>query len=230
MKHFLFVDDNVAFAENLAEIARDGGDEVTVAASGREAVELARSTRFDALLTDMRMPIMTGAALVHEIRAVDRGLPAIVVTAYTGEADLEAARHEGVLAVLPKPVPIARLLSLLKVARREGLVALVDDDPALADNLSELLRERGFSAVTAASVAQASTLGGAKPFAAVVDLRMPGAPDGAALRLLLERDPKLPVLVMSGHQEALAAMQWPAAFLKPFDSGRLLDAVEKLWH
>src|SRR5205823_596677 len=85
VRRYLLVDDNLAFAENLAEILRDGGAEVSVAGNGARALELARAGRFDALVTDMRMPVMSGATLVHEIRRVDPALPAIVVTAYTGE-------------------------------------------------------------------------------------------------------------------------------------------------
>jgi len=230
MKKYLMVDDNLAFAENVAEILRDGGAEVTVAGSAQQALELARQTRFDALVTDMRMPVMSGARLVHEIRSVDPGLPAIVITAYTGESDLLAAREEGLLAVLPKPVPIEKLIALLASARHNGLVALVEDDSALADNLTEALRDRGFSGVTARSVAETDRLGGVSPFVALVDLRMPGGPDGAALRRLLERIPQLPVLVMSAHPDAIAHSSWPVAFQKPFKTSELLEAVEKLWH
>ena len=113
MKRYLVVDDNAAFAENLAEILRDAGAEVVVAEHGQNALALSGRTRFDALVTDMRMPAMSGARLVHEIRRIDPGLPAVVVTAYTGESDLLAARQEGLLAVLPKPVPVDKLLSLL---------------------------------------------------------------------------------------------------------------------
>ena len=229
MKRFLFVDDNIAFAENLAEIVRDDGDEVTVAEGGAQALELARATKFDCLVTDMRMPVMNGAKLVHEIRRVDRGLPAIVVTAYTGESDLLAAREEGLLAVLPKPVPIDRLVAFLRVAKRNGLVALIEDDHALADNLAEALRDRGFSAVMAHSVSEAERLGGVKPFAALVDLRVPGGPDGAALRLLIEAQPQLPVLVMSGFPEAISMEKWPTVFEKPFETPRLLAALEQHW-
>jgi CheY-like chemotaxis protein len=120
MRRYLIVDDNVAFAENLAEILRDEGEEAVVVSGGDQAIEAARKTRFDALVTDMRMPVMNVARLVHEIRAVDHGLPAIVITAYSGEDDLTAARAEGLLAVLPKPAPIPRLIELLRLARRAG--------------------------------------------------------------------------------------------------------------
>src|SRR5512134_1318642 len=128
MRRYLVVDDNRAFAENLAEIVRDLGDEVDVAASGEAALALARARRFDCLVTDMRMPFMGGAELVHRLRRVDPGLPAVVVTAHVGDDELERARQEGLLAVLPKPVPLGRLLEALAGARRDGLVVVVEDD------------------------------------------------------------------------------------------------------
>jgi DNA-binding NtrC family response regulator len=200
---------------------------VTVVGGGAQAIEAARATRFDAMITDMRMPVMTGARLVHEIRAVDPGLPAVVVTAYTGEDDLVAARDEGLLAVLPKPAPIPRLIELLRQARRNGLVALVDDDSALADNLAEALRDRGFSAVTAHSVAETGRLGGVRPFAALVDIRVKGGGDGDALRSVLRQNPGLPVFAMTAFPESMHAIEALRIFEKPFETGELLDAIEE---
>lgn len=228
MRRYLIVDDNAAFAENLAEILRDDGAEVGVVGGGPQALEAAREVRFDALITDMRMPVMSGARLVHEIRAYDHGLPAIVVTAYTGEDDLLAAREEGLLAVLPKPAPIPRLLELLRRARRDGVVALVEDDPCLADNLAEALRDRGFSAVTARSVAETGRLGGVKPFAALVDIRVKGGPDGEALRTLLKQIPGLPVLAMTAFADARNAAQALRIFEKPFSTDDVLRSIEEI--
>ncbi len=227
MRRYLIVDDNPDFAENLAEILRDQGDEVAIAAGGPEALALARDTRFDALVTDMRMPHMGGAELVHEVRRLDPGLAALVITAHAGDDALEAARREGLLAVLPKPVPVDRLLELLAAARRDGLVVVVEDDQRLSDNLCEVLRGRGFAAVTAASVLETERLGPVRPFAALVDLRVPGGPDGEAMRRLAQRFPQLPMIVMTGvHGEA--PLPSLALFKKPFDTGALLAAVERL--
>lgn len=233
-RRYLLVDDNVAFGENLAEILGDLGAEVTLASGGPAALEVARARGpFDGLITDMRMPVMSGARLVHEIRAIDPGLPALVVTAYTGEADLLAARREGLLGVLPKPVPVDRLLALLACARRDGLVAIVEDDFALADNLCELLRDDGFSAVTAASVVDADRFAGVRPFAALADMRLPGAPDGAAVTKLTQTFPGLPVLVMTAFHDsvtrALAGVESDTVFYKPFDPARLLASLDRLW-
>jgi len=226
MRHYLIVDDNRAFAENLGEIVRDLGDEVTVAEDGTSALAFARARRFDAVVTDMRMPFMGGAELVHHLRRIDPGLSAIVVTAYVRDGDLEAARREGLLATLPKPVPIARLLELLGAARRDGLVVVIEDDTALCDNLCEALRGRGFAAVTAGSVLETERLGPVRPFCALVDLRVPGGPDGEAMQRLAEKYPGLPMLVETGCLVA-PPRSAAAVFLKPFDTVALLAEVER---
>ncbi len=226
-RRYLVVDDNVAFAENLAEIIADVGDEAVVVDSGARALELAKQERFDALISDMRMPVMNGAELVHRIRRADPALPALVVTAYTADDELAAARQEGLIGVLPKPVPVPRLLELLGAARRNGLVALVEDDASLADNLTEALRLRGFAAVTAHSVTETERLG-VKPFAAVVDLRLPGGADGDAMRRLAAKFPGLPMIVITAHSEAPPPVPSVAFFAKPFDTRALLDTIERL--
>jgi CheY-like chemotaxis protein len=226
MRRYLIVDDNVAFAENIAEIIGDAGDaEAMIAESGARAVALAKSHTFDVLVSDMRMPLMNGAQLVHSIRRVDPGLPAILVTAYTGDEALAVARAEGLLAILPKPVPVRRLIDLLGRARRDAVVAIVEDDVAMADNLTEALRGRGFTAVTARSVTDTERLGSLRPFTALVDLRLPGGGDGEAMRRLAAKYPGLPMFVTTAYHVE-PPLPYVARFTKPFDTGALLDAVE----
>jgi CheY-like chemotaxis protein len=227
VRSYLIVDDNALFAENLAEILCDTGAEAAIADGGERALALVKERRFDAMICDMRMPVMSGAEVVHRVRRTDPGLPALVVTAYTADDDLTAARQEGLLAVLPKPVPMERLLQLLQGARRDGLVALVEDDVAFADNLAEVLRARGFAAVTASSVLEAERLG-VRPFVALVDLRMPGGPDGEAMRKLAHKFPGLPQIVLTAHAHAAPPLESSAVFHKPFDTGSLLSYVEAL--
>jgi CheY-like chemotaxis protein len=227
MRRYLVVDDNQDFAENVAEILHDRGDEVAIATSGPEALSLARAQRFDAVLTDMRMPLMGGAELVHEIRRLDPGAAAMVITAHVGDDALQAARREGLLAVFQKPVAIGALLAVLGVARRDGLVAIVEDDARLADNLCDALRTRGFAAVTAMSIVETERLGPIHPFCALVDLRVPGGPDGEALRLLSAKYPGIPVVIITGLPD-VPDVGHVRHFTKPFDTSALLDAVESL--
>ena len=227
MRNYLIVDDNRAFAENLAEIVRDLGDEVSIAESGPQALELARERRYDCLVTDMRMPFMGGAELVHEVRRLDPGLPAVVVTAHVGDDELGKARQEGLLAVLSKPVPIGRLLELVAVARRDALAVVVEDDVHMSDNLTEALRTRGVATVTAGSILETERLGPVRPFVALVDLHVPGGPAGEAMRRLQQRFPGLPMLVVTAFHDP-PPMEFEALFAKPFDTGALLDTVDRI--
>jgi CheY-like chemotaxis protein len=199
-----------------------------VAEGGVRALELVKSRRFDAMICDMRMPLMSGAEVVHQVRRIDPALPAIVVTAYTADNDLEAARKEGLLAVLSKPVPMQRLLELLQVARRDGLVALVEDDAAFADNLAEAMRGHGFAAIMAGSILETERIGDVKPFVALVDLRMPDGADGDAMRSLAQKFPKVPQVVVTAHSHSAPPVNAKAVFHKPFDTGQLLSYLDEL--
>ena len=118
-RRYLVIDDNRPLADNLAEILEDrAGAVVEVAHSGRDALTRLRRVAFDAAVTDMRMPGLSGAELVQAMRAQDAQLPILLLTAYTTDDELESARGQGVLGVLPKPVPIDQLLLLLAGASR----------------------------------------------------------------------------------------------------------------
>ncbi len=228
MRRYLIVDDNRAFAENLSEILRDQGDEVVVVGNGALALAAVKAQTFNAMITDMRMPVMGGAQLVHEVRRVDPGLPAIVVTAYTQENDLSSARQEGLLAVLPKPVPIHQLLVLLNAARRNGVVAVIENDVSMCDNLVEALRDRGFTAITANSALEARRLGEIRPFAALVDLQLAGSSQGEVAQELSRKFMGLPLLVMTGFPELRPSFEASEVYLKPFEIGELLTRLEAL--
>jgi CheY-like chemotaxis protein len=228
MRSYLIVDDNRALAENLAEIIRDRGDDAVVAGSGSEALALVARSRFDALLTDLRMPVMDGNELVREVRRTDPGVPAIVITAFSNDAGIRAAHNEGPLAVLAKPVPVPLLLHLLGVARRNGRVLLIEDDAVLADNLTEILQDRGFSVIRLADAGAIDDIPPIPPLLAIVDLRIPGAPDGGAARRLADRFPGLPLFVVTGHRGIPPPPEAHRFFLKPFDTGDLVAAIDGL--
>lgn len=228
MRRYLLVDDNVAFAENLAEILEAEGAMARVVSSPGEALAVLNSDpRFDAVVSDMRMPEMSGAQLLQQVREIDPALPAVVITAYTGDDDLRLARDQGLLAVLSKPVKPDVLTDTLARARRGGLVAVVEDDPALADNLTEALRTQGFATVTASNVLEAEKLSHLQPFCAVMDLRLPGGPDGAALDAFRRRFPQVPVFVVTAHADEATPPPCERLFVKPFSTPLLMDELER---
>lgn len=142
MRKFLIVDDNIALAENLAEIIADADvGEAVLAESGAQALVLAADIQFDALVSDVRMPNMSGVELFQRMRLVDPGLPAVLITANTTSDELISARQQGILCILPKPVPIARLLDLLIHARPRSQPVLEADVFTTWSNAGRLMNE-----------------------------------------------------------------------------------------
>lgn len=230
MKRVLLVDDNAAFAENTGEILRDLGFDVTIADAGNVALEQVRTARFDALVTDMRMPGMDGGQLLQAIRQLDPGLPAIVLTAFSSDASLAVARREGVYAILPKPIDVRRMISHLERARRDAIVALVDDDAALTDALTEILREAGYTVVSAVNLVELESLCGVRPGCAIVDWRLPGGANGEALRRIRAGCPDIPVVLITGHELEAPVGGVQALFHKPFRTADLLREVDQAMH
>jgi CheY-like chemotaxis protein len=221
---YLLVDDNADFRENLAEILLDHGAQVQVANDGAEALELVRATRFDAIVTDMRMPRMSGAEFLHALREIDNDVPVVLLTAFSNEVQLRAARGDGLLAVLSKPQPMPRLISVLDNAQR-GTVAVVDDDQALCENLTEVLNGRGLTVVAARALTDVEAFG-VRPFAALVDLHMPGSKPGAALEQMVRRFPQARTIVITAFSgDAPPSVE---CFTKPFDTSVLIDRLEAL--
>jgi signal transduction histidine kinase len=66
--------------------------------------------RFDAVITDERMPSMSGSGLIREVRGIRSEIPILLVTGYPGAAVVQRARDAGVDAVLGKPL-LARELA-----------------------------------------------------------------------------------------------------------------------
>ena len=142
-RRYLVVDDNQPLAENLAEILETSGAEVDVELDPRVALERLKARRYTALVTDMRMPGLSGAELLAAAREADPSLPALVVTAFIGDSDLAQVERMGVLATLPKPVPVETLLQRLEQARRGAVVWVVSAGSDGMSRVMEFVRDHG---------------------------------------------------------------------------------------
>lgn len=224
-RKYLVVDDNVAFADNVAEILGDAGAEVRVVPGALEALEALGQTRFDGVVTDMRMPGISGSEFLKRLRSIDPGVPVVLLTAWAQDAQIDEARRLGLLAFLSKPTGTRQLITLMERARRDACVVLIDDDHALLENLSEALAQRGFTACSASSIKELGELH-VKPLAALVDVRLPGSADGAAVEKVKELFPETPMLVVTAAREfdegGLEIVR------KPFDTAKLMARLEAL--
>ena len=93
MKRVLIVDDDRRMRRTLQIVIESMGLESAGAANANEARELLSTARFDLVLTDLKMPEVSGIDLLGEIRAERPKLPVILITAYgTIQTAIEAMR------------------------------------------------------------------------------------------------------------------------------------------
>jgi DNA-binding NtrC family response regulator len=110
----LVVDDHIPLAENIAELLEGAGHPAVTAASAEQALQVLEIDAIHALITDFRLPGLNGADLIREMHRRGRLIPAIVMSAYSDDGTVGAARAAGALEVLCKPIPPARLLELVE--------------------------------------------------------------------------------------------------------------------
>lgn len=104
----LVVDDEADARELLKTVLETYGADVTVAASGREAMEKLEEFEPQVLISDIGMPGEDGYSFIRRVRALDaqRGgrIPAVALTAYAREEDRRRSLLAGFQMHLPKPV------------------------------------------------------------------------------------------------------------------------------
>jgi PAS domain S-box-containing protein len=118
-RHLLVVDDSAMNREVVERALGHEGARLTLAVDGQQALQTltARPDGFDAVLMDVRMPVMDGLTATRLIRD-DLGLtelPIIALTAGVTPEEQAAARAAGVDDILPKPLDLERLTEHLVV-------------------------------------------------------------------------------------------------------------------
>ena len=115
-KSILIIDDDAGMLRALDKVLTGAGAVVTRAQSAGDAVEIltVRKEKFDLVITDLRMPFVTGLTVVCAIHQIFPELPVIVLTAF-GSADVKAeCFRQGAAAFLEKPLDASELLAAVE--------------------------------------------------------------------------------------------------------------------
>ncbi len=114
-KRLLIAEDNLINREVCTEMLRDTGLAIEVAENGLQALEKARSSRYDAILMDMQMPVLNGLEATRAILALPgyANIPIIAMTANVFEEDRRDTRTAGMVDHIGKPVDPEELINTL---------------------------------------------------------------------------------------------------------------------
>ncbi len=136
----LVVEDDEALREALLDTALMAGLAATGAADGSAALARLKDERFDLVISDIQMAPMDGHALLREIRAADRELPVVLMTAHESIQSAVDALRDGATDYLIKPFEAEVLLGRLDTWLPQA-PALSDDDVIAVDPVSQQVYE-----------------------------------------------------------------------------------------
>jgi CheY-like chemotaxis protein len=112
----LIVEDSEDTLSLLSMIFEREGATVTTASSAAEALNRALSRRPSIIVSDIGMPEVDGYQLLEQLRILPglNQVPAIAISGYASEEDRERALSVGYLALVPKPIDIDVLFTLIQ--------------------------------------------------------------------------------------------------------------------
>lgn len=118
--HILLAEDNLINREIAVKILECKDIKVTLAENGQEAVDTfinAKEGTFDAIIMDVRMPVMDGITATRKIRAMERAdakhIPIIAMTANAFDDDRRECLEAGMNAHVSKPVNPVEVYEIL---------------------------------------------------------------------------------------------------------------------
>jgi len=222
----LLVDDEEEFTSAAAKVLRRRGFEILVAPNGIKAIEVVEEQRVDAVVLDMKMPGLDGAAVFDRIHKIRPELPVIVLTGHDALTPVFEMTRKGVFDYLLKPCDMEELAGRLRSALERALeasgpssgnesnpwegarVLLVDDETDFLETMKRVLERRMITVQTAESGTRALALldeGGVD--VVVLDVKMPGMDGLAVMDCIMAAPVAREVVLLTGHPTVDAAVR-----------------------
>lgn len=179
MPRILVVDDEPTITDTLSVILRLNGYETMPAYSGEEAVRLASEFRPDFLLSDIRMPGISGIDAALAIRDFLPQCPVLFISGHSLAEIMADGRIDRYgFEVLSKPVAPPVLLNKVAAMLASGqnshlTIVNVDDSELPRYAVSHILRHAGFSVKEAATGEEALSLARTVPDLILLDINLP---------------------------------------------------------
>ena len=143
MSTILIVDDEKNILSGLSCAFLDEGYDVLTASNGKEAWELLSKSNVDLVITDLRMPVMTGDEL---IRRITSSYPMLPVIALTGHGTIENAvetMRDGAIDFFTKPVDLDKLIMVVRKTLLSSM--LQAQNKKLTEEIEKLKKQNGYS-------------------------------------------------------------------------------------
>ena len=182
----LVVDDEANILEALQKVLTKEGFEVLTAGNGRQALEVLRKRPVRVMITDLRMPGMTGDDLLKAAKAITPEVEVIMMTAYGTIENAVEAMKLGAYDFVSKPLKRAAVVSAVRKALDKS--ALVEENRELRAQL--------------AAVTTKSIIGNSQVMRATLEIAQQAANSSATVLLLGESGTGKELLAHYIHQHS----------------------------
>lgn len=117
-KSILVIDDDPGMLRALNKVLSGEGATVSCANWAGDGIDILtkREKQIDLVITDLRMPFVTGMTVVYAIHEILPRLPVIVLTAFANPEVRAACREQGAAAFLEKPLDSQELIAAVRSA------------------------------------------------------------------------------------------------------------------
>ncbi len=112
----LVIDDELGILDSLRILLKNSGFEVDTAQGGKAGLQAVESSAFDIVLTDIRMPGVTGIEILEAVRDRDSEIPVILMTAQASLQSAIAAVNQGAYHYIQKPFANDELVAICRRA------------------------------------------------------------------------------------------------------------------
>lgn len=116
MASVLVVDDERGMRDFLKILLEKEGHKVVTAAKGQKALDILESKSIELVISDIRMPEMSGIELLEIIKEKTPGLPVIMITAFASPDDAVMAMKNGAFDYISKPFNVDEIISVIRSA------------------------------------------------------------------------------------------------------------------
>ncbi|OGU35246.1 MAG: Fis family transcriptional regulator [Ignavibacteria bacterium GWB2_35_6b] len=134
----LITDDEKIVRESLLHWFEEDGYNVEIASSGEEALAKFEKGKYDLVLTDMKMPGLSGLELLKKIKEIDENCIVILITAYASVPSAIKALKDGAYDYVTKPIDPDELAHLVEKALKGQ--ALEKENLQLKESLEEIVK------------------------------------------------------------------------------------------
>jgi DNA-binding response OmpR family regulator len=141
----LIVEDDLKLARQLKKGLEEDGHSVTVAADGKEGLDVAKHGEFDVLVLDVMLPILDGVSIVRRLRGAESATPILLLTAKDTPEDIINGLDAGADDYLTKPFSFKVLQARLRALARRKTV-----DPRIQFQVGDLVLDPATREVTRA--------------------------------------------------------------------------------